>query len=272
MTEPTHYTPPLPTLTGTTPAPVANPPANEWRLLVESVAVHAQPPRYVVGKTSGYATASPFRTGTIAFSEEGIKIEGMARQLPPRWFALVSALSALPYLLGNILSTYIGKMGVPPTIRFASFFIGLPFLFLPALIRNRLDKRRTETITVLAWKSVRGLQVDPQLRFVTLVFSSVAVPAKPVVFRLLGKKPEPPPALPAREFLTLNQLEPAIVAGVVATVEHYAPHVRRDSAGLVHPVAHWITIVLLSVVGLGLFVFIVSTFIAVWRLQHSIIP
>ena len=122
---------------------------------------------------------------------------------------------------------------------------------------------------LLGWESVRGLRVDPKLRHVTLVYEPFDTPPKPRVLRLFRKPaavstPHITPLLSCN-FLTLNRLEPAVVAGIVETVEHFAPSVKREPLPGQNAL-RWLSIVLLTIAGVVLFVVLLATYFRIRRL------
>ncbi|MBC8142263.1 MAG: hypothetical protein H7Y38_12565 [Armatimonadetes bacterium] len=227
--------PPLPVLSGTTSAPAAVSTRNEWGLLVQSVPLHFTPPMYqtllVTTKQVPAVPASPFRTGELRFNADGIVIEGMAVLMPPKWYVGATMLAALPYFLMQFAFRFIRSLGLPRPLRLwvtlAVIFGTMSLAFVPWFLQKWLNKRRTETKTVLDWESLRAVQVDTKLRSVTLVYSTFNVPQKIKAIPWLGVKAA---SLEASNwhYITLGKLEPPIVQGVADTLAHFAPHAVHE--------------------------------------------
>lgn len=233
------FSAPLPVLSGATNTQGVAPPRNEWRMLVESVALNFAPPMYqtplIATKQVPTVPASPFRTGEVRFNTDGIIIEGMAVLLPPKWYVVATMLAALPYLLMQFAFRFIRSLNLPRPLRIwvsLAVLLGVMSLaFVPWFLQKWLNKRRVPAKFVLGWESLRAVQVDTKLRSVTLVYSTFAVPQKVKAIPWLGVKAANVEAMNWHH-LTLGKLEPPIVQGVADTLAHFAPnavHERVDA-------------------------------------------
>lgn len=238
--------PPLPELT-IKPRAAKPEEQNDWLRLVEAVPVYAEGApfiRSINGVTT--PTRSPFRTGKIMFDRDGIMIEGMVVKPMPPWVTYLSLFAVFPQLLIQMTTTLGKRMGIPVPVRIGLFILWIGLAFVPVMLRSRFDRIRVSATTCLGWESLQAIQVDPQLRFLTLVFQPFAVPRAKDKVR-------------PRELLTLKKLDPATIAGVVTTIEQYAPNVLREEPTTDQNIRwRWVIIVVLSFLGvaLGLMLFL----------------
>lgn len=232
--------PPLPELTNEirTAKPAEQ---NSWLRLVETVPVFAESVPYP-GRTHSVlpGTRSPFRTGNLVLDSDGITIDGMVVKTFPPWLTAFPALAVVPQLLFHFMGTIGKRVGIPIAARIVAFLVWMGLIFVPIFLRNRYERIRLPATTLFDWDSLQAIQVDPQLRHLTLVFHSFAV---------TGAKDKVRP----REFLFLNKLDPATIAGIVTTIQEYAPNVIREEPLKKQSIRwQWVGIVLAVVLGLAL--------------------
>lgn len=201
-------------------------PDNDWHLLVETVPLYADVERSNVTEMKNLRILrSPFRSGTVRFSDEGVQISGMVCPVPPKWFKNVLLAIVLAIFIGEFATLSSVFVKPAPSWSASGGFIIYVFGGLSILIVAKIvGRRRMETKQFLAWESVRGMRIDTRLRFVSLVFMPYVAPPKGVS---------------TCQSLSFNRLEPALVSGIAATVTHFAPDAFReetDGVGGVRPV------------------------------------
>lgn len=229
--------------------------ANPWSLRVESVALHAEKGvAAMANKRFPVCARSPFRTGTIHFSPDGVVVEGMAPLLPPRWFALLPLSGMFAWFWIQIANGVSNAFRLSFGGRMALFLAVISPIGVMAHLQSRHDKKRIETKLLLSWESVRGVLVDEKLRTVTLVYTPMGVVPKSRSLVLFHPKNAPSPEVltAPSEFILLQKLSPVAVAAVAETVTHYAPHAHRETTGKTNTAIHWLTVVLIAVVAAGL--------------------
>jgi len=269
MTAPDSPAPPLPKLSGETANGSA--PANDWRLLVESVPLYAETGIFVPTKTMLTAARSPLRTGTVRFTADGMTIEGMEPKPLPDWYSRFASFLGFFGAFGYMIFGVGEFTKIPGSVRGVGFAVGfVSSLVAPRLATWLLDRNRQEVVQIVPWSSLHSVQVDKKVRYVTLIYSveRITGPAKRLRFFPFRMEPIEVQTITVLEYLTLNRLEPSVVQGVTTTLAHFAPNVSQERVTPRHGfawVTHWITLVALTVFGVIIVALLVAVLFIVWK-------
>ncbi|MBC8141562.1 MAG: hypothetical protein H7Y38_08990 [Armatimonadetes bacterium] len=272
MTAPDSTTPPLPDLSGAVAHGFA--PANDWRLLVESVPLFAETGLFVPTKAIPVAGRSPLRTGTIRFSADGMTMEGMEPKPLPDWYNRLSPFVGLIGAVGYMAYGIGAFARLPGTVRGVGMLVGLFCgVVVPRLAVWLLDKERQELVQIVSWGSLHVVQVDKKRRYVTMAYTTERyIPAltQRILWGLRTKTTEATTAT-VLEYLTLNRLEPSVVEGVATTLAHFAPNALHERVTLrrgFNWITSWVTVaalIIFAVVMVGVFALLFSFW---WKRSH----